>query len=277
MQYFMLFFVLVSSLFPCCIAWGRMRKKFSEYALMLFLGMAVYAACFAYGFVVHLMQIGHTDSLALMQMKTVMAQYGISSEVMTWGLFAVAVIFVGINIAFGFIIKKSRSPIMAGLILVVATLVCLSIIASSCAGLNLAETFFEACCGIMGYFAWMLDLTYKQFCVIGNIYIQATILLVSSLAPLCLCIRTNRKRGQTALCSLNAFIHLAIFVIIAVHYWMPLEKGFDLCYAELNRCAAMWHTTYVTVNLVIFVFLFVADLIFNNALYRMIVNKQRHQ
>ena len=49
---------------------------------------------------------------------------------------------------------------------------------------------------------------------------------------------------------------LAVFVVICVHYAMPLEQAFDLCYRELIWLARTFHTTYNIVNYVIFILAF---------------------
>ena len=61
-----------------------------------------------------------------------------------------------------------------------------------------------------------------------------------------------------------------MFVVIGAHYWMPLENGFDLCFKELNQLAATTGTTYVFVNIVIFVLLFILDLVLNSLVYRFV-------
>ena len=50
---------------------------------------------------------------------------------------------------------------------------------------------------------------------------------------------------------------------------MPLNPAFDLCYNELVHLASVIASTYIIVNLVIFVFLFVGDLILNALLYKL--------
>ncbi len=134
--------------------------------------------------------------------------------------------------------------------------------------------FFLSCCGLMAYYAVMLGLTYKEFCVLGNIYLQALICLFAALAPLMLCIRKKTFGCRLWSCLANLLCHLVIFAIVAIHYWMPLERGFDLCFRELNQLAAYVGTTYIKVNIVIFVIGLLADLLWNYSIYRLVDKKK---
>ena len=55
---------------------------------------------------------------------------------------------------------------------------------------------------------------------------------------------------------LYGMIYLFVFLLICIHYAMPMEKAFDLCYHELLMLASDWHTTYNNVNYLIFIILF---------------------
>lgn len=59
-------------------------------------------------------------------------------------------------------------------------------------------------------------------------------------------------------------------LIICKHYRMPLDPTFDLCYRELVHLASATGSTYIVVNLVIFVILFVGDLILNSIIYKLV-------
>lgn len=140
-------------------------------------------------------------------------------------------------------------------------------------GSSLVGCFFLECCGVMAYFAWLLGLTYQEFCVIGNIYMQGAICLLAALAPLLLCIRTKQAPWKWLLSGGNALLHLVIISCFFGHYWMPLESAFDLCVQDLNHIGALFGSSYVMVNIIIFVILFVVDLALNALLYLLLAGK----
>ena len=66
----------------------------------------------------------------------------------------------------------------------VLLLAIISIAISIMGRLSFYMVFFDLCCGIMAAGAYALGLTYKEFCVIWNIYIQGLILVLSALSIL---------------------------------------------------------------------------------------------
>lgn len=261
----LLLFCFLSALLPTYSAYRRLRADFSELRLALFMFMAFYALTFLCGMAIRLGDIGQNTLPFPSDPSGELSAHDISLilTTATGGL-------VVVNLCLGWIVWKSRRPILHSLTFVIALTVVLSLLVTIGLGSNLFLNFFMVCCGVMAYFAWLLDLTYKEFCVIGNIYIQAGVCLLSSLAPLLFCLRTKSGGTKTALSALLALLHVALFVVIGAHYWMPLENGFDLCFKELNQLAATTGTTYVFVNIVIFVLLFILDLVLNSLVYRFV-------
>ena len=146
------------------------------------------------------------------------------------------------------------------LFLIVILLIGIAI--SMATGCSYDQGFFAACCGVMeaGGVAW--GLTYKEICVIGNIYMEAGICLLSALWLTWATIkvfRQSRTVSSGLLMSASiayGMIYLVGFWLICSHYAMPLEKAFDLCYHELTVLASDWHTTYNNVNYLIYILLF---------------------
>ena len=129
-------------------------------------------------------------------------------------------------------------------------------------GVSLDQGFFAACCCVMGAVGVAWGLTYKEICVIGNIYLEAGICLLSALWLTCCTIKAYRQ-NKTLLHGLlmsagllYGMINLLAFLLICNHYAMPMEKAFDLCYHELLMLASDWHITYNNVNYLIFILLF---------------------
>ena len=129
-------------------------------------------------------------------------------------------------------------------------------------GCSLDQGFFLACCGTMGASGIAWGLTYKEICVIGNIYMEAIICLLSALWLTWTTIKAYRQKNTTfrMLIMLAGLLYGTIYVLgflgVCYHYAMPMEEAFDLCYHELLNMASLWHTTYNIVNYLIFIILF---------------------
>ena len=272
----------LSALYPCYRAWERMRRSFSEPALALFMAMALYALFLLYGTVLRVFG-GSTVDAAYSGM---VAKTGIGFDLFILLLTGVTVALIPVNLLMGRIIRRYRRSgviILGGIILLLAILSIpvsmmigdLGQIAPEMAsfGSSLVGCFFLECCGVMAYFAWLLGLTYQEFCVIGNIYMQGAICLLAALAPLLFCIRTKQAPWKWLLSEGNALLHLVIISLFFGHYWMPLERAFDLCVQDLNRIGALFGSSYVMVNIIIFVILFVVDLALNALLYLLLAGK----
>ena len=152
--------------------------------------------------------------------------------------------------------------IIGGLALFLFATLIIGICISLVIGVSLDQGFFAACCGVMGAVGVAWGLTYKEICVIGNIYLEAGICLLSALWLTWSTIKAygrNRTRQHCLLMSLGllyGMIYLFVFLLICNHYAMPMEKAFDLCYHELLMLASDWNTTYNNVNYLIFILLF---------------------
>lgn len=272
----------LSALYPCYRAWERMKRSFSEPALALFMVMVLYALFLLYGTVLRVFG-GSTVDAAYSGM---VAKTGIGFDLFILLLSGVTAALIPVNLLMGRIIRRYRRSgviILGGIILLLAILSIpvsmmigdLGQIAPEMAsfGSSLVGCFFLECCGVMAYFAWLLGLTYQEFCVIGNIYMQGAICLLAALAPLLLCIRTKQAPWKWLLSGGNALLHLVIISLFFGHYWMPLERAFDLCVQDLNRLGALFGSSYVMVNIIIFVILFVVDLALNALLYLLLAGK----
>lgn len=247
----------------------------TEANLFLFISAVFYAMLLLYGVVGRITgSISNTASIQQMYAIINDASYDFKqlNPILTVTTIGISVL----NIVLGYIFMKTKSPISWGLLFVIIIIGLFSCIGTIVNGVNPLANFFIICCGIMAYFAFVFDLTYKEFCVLGNIYIQATICLLSAISPLMLSIRKGIKGHLSMIMisfvAINAIAHIILYIIICKHYWMPMESAFNLCYRELVLCAATTGTTYIIVNLVIFVILFVVDLLYNAVLYRIVKN-----
>ena len=142
----------------------------------------------------------------------------------------------------------------------VLLLAIISIAISIMGGLSFYMVFFDLCCGIMAAGAYALGLTYKEFCVIGNIYVQGLILVLSALSILYSMVKIVRKRKSTLRIAMliasavYALLYVFGFALICRHYAMPLVEAFDLCVHELSHFGQVFYGVgYIGANIIIFV------------------------
>jgi hypothetical protein len=142
----------------------------------------------------------------------------------------------------------------------VLLLAIISIAISIMGGLSFYMVFFDLCCGIMAAGAYALGLTYKEFCVIGNIYIQGLILVLSALSIFFTMVKNVRKKQSTLRIAMlivtaaYASLYVIGFVLICRHYAMPLEEAFNLCVQELKSFGQSFYDVgYIGANIIIFV------------------------
>lgn len=162
----------------------------------------------------------------------------------------------------------------------VLLLAIISIAISIMGGLSFYMVFFDLCCGIMAAGAYALGLTYKEFCVIGNIYVQGLILVLSALSIFFTMVKNVRKKQSTLriamliVTAVYASLYVIGFVLICRHYAMPLDDAFDLCVHELSHFGQSFYDVgYIGANIIIFVLGWLLLLILN-VLINMLLNKQ---
>lgn len=272
MNIFLLMLCLATAIYACYEAYKKMRLEFTESRLFMLLAMVGYALVYLVGLCVRIP--GDVDLYAERQAIRGILGMGYDPSVIYVAEAAVALLTVFVNLGIGFLIKKTNHPIVYSIVLISGLLGLIGCGLYFVDGVLPLTGFFLSCCGLMAHFAILLDLTYKEFCVLGNIYLQAFICLMASTAPLLFCVR--KKIGGYrcfGLSLINFMLHLVCFFIVAVHYLMPLEQGFDLCYRELNQFAVENGTTYVRANIVFFVIEFLADLLWNACVYHIVTRK----
>ena len=162
----------------------------------------------------------------------------------------------------------------------VLLLAIISFVISILGGLSFYMVFFDLCCGIMAAGAYALGLTYKEFCVIGNIYIQGLILVLSALSISTTLVKIVRKKKSTLRIAMliasvvYALLYVIGFALICRHFAMPLDEAFDLCVHELQSFGQSFYGVgYIGANIIIFVVGWMFLLILN-VLINMLLNKQ---
>ena len=166
--------------------------------------------------------------------------------------------------------------IILSFIIIIAILLVVAIVWSTTTGRSLDECFFGACCGILYLTGKYLGFTYKEICVIVNIYLEAGLCLLSALWVSWTAIKgfIHRKTLASGLLMATGIVYGLVyiggFLWICQHYAMPMNDAFDLCYRELIQLAIDYHTTYNNVNYAIFILLFLVIIIGNTLLVKLL-------
>lgn len=135
------------------------------------------------------------------------------------------------------------------------------------------EWLFDLCCKIMSEIGESLGFSYKEICVIGNIYVQGGLWLLSALLPVVTLIfhkqPSYRKKlylavGYGVICSI-------LFILICVRYSFPITEGFDVCVNDLHWLARTFGTTYQVVNIYIFVIGWLLSVVLNITISKQIL------
>ena len=134
------------------------------------------------------------------------------------------------------------------------------------------NALFDACCGLMQFVGQTFGFSYKEICVIGNLYVQGGLLWLLGIAA---AIKGGRllRRADTrfdkrlSVCGiLDGVVSTALFAWLVVHYRGGAEVTFDRCVDDLLQLAARLRITYQELNILIFVVGFLAVLALQLAL-----------
>ena len=121
------------------------------------------------------------------------------------------------------------------------------------------QCFFGSCCASMGIAGFAWGLTYKEICVIGNLYMQSGIFLFTVAYLIWVTYKRYRvKKTIPNMCVLIAgLIYLVAtfvgFCWVLYHYPLPLESSYDKCYHELVNLTHTYGISYNDVNYLIFI------------------------
>lgn len=137
------------------------------------------------------------------------------------------------------------------------------------------QCFFGSCCASMGVAGFAWGLTYKEICVVGNIYFQTSTVLLSTLYVIWMAYRRCKFKTNIGNFFLMLFIDLYGFMMIGAclvlinHYTLPLNEAYDLCYKELILGSRTIGVTYNVINYYIFIIGFLVLVIGNILLGRL--------
>ena len=120
------------------------------------------------------------------------------------------------------------------------------------------EWLFDICCKIMSSLGYLLGLSYKEICVIGNIYIQGGIWLLSALTPIIvlickLCKRVSVSKILYLFFAICYGLCCSVLLLMFIVRYLPITEGFDVCVQDLRSIANAFNTTYQAINIFIFI------------------------
>ena len=125
------------------------------------------------------------------------------------------------------------------------------------------DALFNYCCDIMYRLGNLLGLSYQEVCVVGNIYVQGTLLVAAAAVPVWFAFKQKSHYALKVAACINVLCYSALVLYFCFRYAPPLAASFDRCVEDLKNLAEAWHTTYVVVNIAIFVLWWVASIFWN--------------
>ena len=167
---------------------------------------------------------------------------------------------------------------IGAMFLLLAALSSIAIVGSIYTGRSIDECFFGACCGVLYVTGIALGFTYKEICVIINIYAQSGLCLLSALwvtwaaMQRFLSCKTIGNGLLMATGIIYGSAYIGGFLWVCQHYAMPMNQAFDLCYQELIQLSKDYHISYNNVNYIIFILLFLVMTIGNMLIVKLLKN-----
>ena len=152
----------------------------------------------------------------------------------------------------------------------------IAIVGSIHTGRDIDECVFGVCCGCLYGLGLIFGYSYKEICVIINIYLESFLCLLSVLWVTWITIRRHIRTKTVENGILMAggisygVVGIALFLWICNHYYMPLNDAFDLCCHELIQLSKEYHTTYNNVNYIIFIIFFLVFILGNIGIVKLI-------
>lgn len=131
------------------------------------------------------------------------------------------------------------------------------------------QCFFGSCCASMGVAGFAWGLTYKEICVIGNLYMQSGIFLFTVVyLTWAIFKRYELRKSIYNRCILTGGVIYLVasfvgFCWVFYHYPLPLEASYDKCYHELVNLTHLYGFSYNNVNYLIFIIFYLAIVLAN--------------
>ncbi len=127
----------------------------------------------------------------------------------------------------------------------------------------MVDKLFEICVRFLIALGRCTHMTYRRISVVFNLWIQGLVLLLASVAPLVASLVAGS--GAPVICALAVYAALCTFIILKLlhRYNLPVNDAFALCEEDLLRLAEKWNRSYMSVNILIFVVLYLLLILFD--------------
>lgn len=128
---------------------------------------------------------------------------------------------------------------------------------------------FSLCVKLLEWLGETFNITYQQISVIFNLWLQGGILMISGIAPLVVYVKLHISHHSPfepipfGTLLLYALIYIVSFVFMLWHYRLPFNQAFDLCVNDLLSLSSFTGLSYMALNIIIFIIIFLALLSVN--------------
>ena len=272
--------ITILSAIPAFVAsWRRFMRHRSRFSsiLLLVCALSTGVECFFLGL--------HGLFLSQPFIVDDMAGHKIIDFAINFACYGVVIFYNIVLLLVALYLKRGKMThfFLAILGLFLVLLLAVAVVGSMITGRSLDECFFGACCGVLYVTGMALGFTYKEICVIINIYAQSGVCLLSALWVTWVAMQrflSHKTTGNVVLVVTGIIYGLAYiggFLWVCQHYAMPMNQAFDLCYQELLQLSKDYHTTYNNVNYIIFILLFLLITIGNMVIVKLLKNSVRRE
>lgn len=133
---------------------------------------------------------------------------------------------------------------------------------------------FYFCCGLLQVISYLTGYTYLEVSMVVNIYLQGLMCIIATVPSLFYL--KHAVPSQRFVCLGNFVINSMVIGMVFLRYHnMTLDAAGNLCISDLNKLADMLEMSYIQVNLLIFIFVFLADLFISRVIFENISNHNK--
>lgn len=163
-------------------------------------------------------------------------------------------------------------------ICMVAVFCSLGIVGGIMMHFNPIYSLFAECCAFMAIVGWVLGLSYIQFCVIGNIWIPAIAIISASICLIVHTLKYGTRIPTLEKIAVSGFsiMQIALSALILIHYIGTFNKAFYQCVDDLKFLAERLGTTYVNINILIYVVILFGLLVMDSLIFKSLKKRTRN-
>ena len=122
---------------------------------------------------------------------------------------------------------------------------------------------FQFLCGCLAQIGRPFGWNYEKASVYICIHLWPILCIAMTVVMLSMALLSANPLMITV-CSIYVLFSMFGYWIVIKHYYPgSIEEIFEHCYSDLMTIAKEWHTSYATVNLIIYVILFIAIMAFD--------------